>query len=171
MKQQAAEHELFDGMRLDWSCETDEDPIARVRDYWRGKCQGQLMPSRRDINPADLRGVLSRVQLYDLIDGGKAFRVRLLGTGIVEALGDDPTGKTITRAASDRLTRRMFAVIDRVTKRKRALIVRAERTAVERVNFMKVESIYLPLADDGMTPDTLLAATVLSDPDEVWSVD
>ncbi len=165
------EPEWFDGMQLDWSCRTGEAAIARVRDHWESKRQGRQMPARRDINPAELRDVLPMLQLYDLIDGGKAFRVRLLGTKITQALGEDPTAQTVVRSADDRLTQRMFAVIDRVVKRKRPLIARAERTAVEKMSFAQVESIHLPLSEDGQNPDTLLAATVFIDATEEWRVD
>lgn len=161
----------FDGMQVDWSCKTDEGAIARVRDYWQSKRQGRPMPSRRDVNPAELRDVLPILQLYDLIDQGKTLGVRLLGTKIAQTLGEDPTGRTIARAAADRVTRRLFAVVDRVIKHKRPLIARAERTAIEKASFLQVESIYLPLAEDGHTPDTLLAATVFSDADGVWHVE
>jgi hypothetical protein len=170
-RERALAPDWFDGMQLDWSCKTDEGAIARVRDYWQSMRQGRPMPSRRDVNPGELRDVLPILQLYELIDGGKALRVRLLGTKIAQALGEDPTGHTITWATSDRLTRRVFAIADRVTKHRRPLIARAERTAIEKASFLQVESIYLPLAEDGHTPDTLLAATVFSDADDVWRVE
>ncbi len=51
------------------------------------------MPSRRDLNPADIVTMLPHICLVDVDDRTKRYRIRLVGTETVKALGADITGK------------------------------------------------------------------------------
>lgn len=148
------------GMTLNWDCRSDQPAIVRVRDYWRSKQQGRLMPSRHDIVPAELRDVLPILQIYEVLVGGKAYRVRLVGTKIASAFDSDPTGKVFDRNSHDPLTARMLAVIKHVAQKRMPLIARADRTAVEQMSFTSVESVYLPLSENWADVHAILAATV-----------
>jgi hypothetical protein len=54
--------------------------LGAVQSYWDSKRRGRSMPSRADIRPDELRDWLSQLMLVDVIDGGRDFRYRLLGT-------------------------------------------------------------------------------------------
>lgn len=54
------------------------------------------MPSRADVEPAEMKPWLSRVMLIDVIDGGRDFRYRLVGTDIASRLGFDATGTNLS---------------------------------------------------------------------------
>jgi hypothetical protein len=118
------------GMTLNWDCRSEQPAIVRVRDYWRSKRHGRLMPSRHDIMPAEIRDILPILQIYDVIHGGTAYRVRLLGTKIASAFGSDPTGQTSDQNAKDPLTIRMLAVIKHVTQERLPLIALASQEVV-----------------------------------------
>ena len=125
--------------------------------YWSAKCRecGGL-PRPSDVDAAELpAGVLPYLTLLDVIDGGRTFRVRLVGTASAAAVGADHTGKYLDETMpSD--------VLDAALGRYRAAI--AHRRPVltlsdydmlggERVrNRMMV----LPLSSDGITVDRLL---------------
>ena len=56
------------------------------------------MPSRADIVPAELTLHLPQILLADVLDEGKEFRYRLLGTRLTPYFPDRATGKTFTEA-------------------------------------------------------------------------
>ena len=60
---------------------TTEVPISHHLDlyrYWDGRRNGRRMPARRDIDPADIPGLLPHVSLIHKPDG--QFRFRLVGS-------------------------------------------------------------------------------------------
>src|SRR5579863_9702970 len=75
--------------------------------YWEAKRGSRRMPRRRDLDPLhDIPRLLPNVQLADVIDGGRRFRMRVVGSRIVEALGRDGTGKFLDETLTgDRLAR------------------------------------------------------------------
>lgn len=70
-----------------------DDILGPVLAYWEQKRGDRAMPSRAEIEPADLAALLPNLQLIDVVDGGQRFRYRLVGTAIVTAFGREYTGK------------------------------------------------------------------------------
>lgn len=75
-----------------------EPSLKRLLDLWREKCAGRGMPARRDILPEDMRFLLGRILVLDVLHDPLRFRFRLVGTSLVEAIGFNPTGKLTTEA-------------------------------------------------------------------------
>jgi len=69
-------------------------PLRELADYWRSKCSGGVLPSRRAIEPAEIVRHLPWIFMADVIDGGADYRYRLLGTSIVSANYRDVTGRS-----------------------------------------------------------------------------
>ncbi|WP_421779475.1 PAS domain-containing protein [Kiloniella litopenaei] len=66
----------------------------RLHDYWwelKYSC-GQTVPKKSDFNPAAIKDILSHILIHDLSKPGQSL-LRLAGTGIVDRLGFDPTGR------------------------------------------------------------------------------
>jgi hypothetical protein len=61
--------------------------LCRLFDYWFGKCRLDRLPSKADIDPVDIPDILPHVVLWDVIEGGRDYRVRLAGTGFEAAYG------------------------------------------------------------------------------------
>lgn len=150
----------LDGMTFDWDCNTQSPQIARALSYWRQLRGQHAMPSRNQISPAAIRDILPLVSLYDLLDEGAAYRVRLMGTTVRGAFDKDPTGSIVGPGATHPLALRMLTVFRLVADEHKPVIVRARRTAIEAISFAPIETIFLPLSSDGFTVDTVLATTV-----------
>ena len=74
----------------------DDVPSIRARrmyEYWNGKRGDRSMPSRADIDPTDIRDVLSNVILTRLEYNPFRVLYRLVGTRSVENAGMDFSGK------------------------------------------------------------------------------
>jgi hypothetical protein len=66
--------------------------------YWNARRGIRPMPSRADIEPAEMRQWLPRVTLVDVGPDGQQFTYRLVGTQIVDLLGMDPSGQPVQSA-------------------------------------------------------------------------
>ncbi|MFM8747082.1 MAG: PAS domain-containing protein [Aestuariivirga sp.] len=67
----------------------------QLYDYWLSCGGGKPMPSRADINPADIPRLLPFVSLIDVADDVKQSRVRLAGTRLRDVFDREITGLTI----------------------------------------------------------------------------
>ena len=72
--------------------------LSSVRDYWNEKRGARTMPSRSDISPAQLKSFLPYILLADVVDAGKDFRYRVVGTQLREFFYFEPTGKLMSEA-------------------------------------------------------------------------
>lgn len=63
----------------------------QIYDYWRAHCDGERLPSRADIQPADIPPLLPAISLVDVEADGR-FRVRLAGTRLREVYECELTG-------------------------------------------------------------------------------
>jgi hypothetical protein len=61
-------------------------------DYWNAKRGTRPMPSRADIDPAEIRTLLPYIAMTDVLDEEPWLRYRLVGTMQVRLRGEDPTG-------------------------------------------------------------------------------
>jgi hypothetical protein len=72
-------------------------PLHTLHDFWLD-CRGTSdVPNRDAFDPFNLRPWLGHISIYEAINDGADFRIRLEGTSIVAITGEDWTG----RRASD----------------------------------------------------------------------
>src|SRR3546814_11904526 len=74
-----------------------EPELREIYHYWSGKRGGRCYPTRADIRPEEIKRLLPFVLLLDVLDDGRHFRFRLVGTDA--ASGIDPTAKLLPEAA------------------------------------------------------------------------
>jgi hypothetical protein len=61
--------------------------------YWDAKRALRSMPARRDLDPAEMRGLLPYLTIVEEVDG--EFRYRLVGTAVSRERGIDLTGQPV----------------------------------------------------------------------------
>ena len=61
--------------------------------FWSDAAHGADAPCRDRLDAFTLRPWLGHISIYEMIDGGRDFRIRLEGTAIVAITGEDWTGK------------------------------------------------------------------------------
>jgi len=64
--------------------------------FWSDAADGDGVPSRDRLDAFTLRPWLGHISIYQAIDSGRDFRIRLEGTSIVAITGEDWTGKRAT---------------------------------------------------------------------------
>jgi hypothetical protein len=138
--------------------------ILELLAYWNARRGARFAPTRADIDPADIVALLPDLMMVDVIDAGRDFRFRLIGTRIVEGLGRDSTGRLFSElyanqpAARQRLGDRFQQVI----KLRRPVFSRGQLYWVPERGHKRFDSAHLPLSNDGASVDIVLAALIIS---------
>jgi hypothetical protein len=68
----------------------------QLLEYWKERQDKGGIISGRDIPSRALAPILRNVMVYEAVDGGKDFRIRLAGAGIMRRFGRDVGGKTLS---------------------------------------------------------------------------
>jgi hypothetical protein len=140
--------------------------LAQLHDYWHAKRRDQGLPARADLSPFEMRFIIGNVCLVDVIAGDPpGFRMRLLGTNIVLALGGgesqkivDWTGKTFDDMPVTEFRTQVRQSFETATKSRDIVVAYRDGTLDgRRYNY---EAVVLPLASDGTTVDMLLVGLI-----------
>jgi hypothetical protein len=130
-------------------------PTKRLYEYWLTLPKAGILPLRSSVNPADIKDILPEVSIAEWI-APDTLKFRLAGTGVVERLGFDPTGRNfldlIGSEEKNRMVRRLALIMDTPCG---ARSVRQEdyQGGLQRL----VEHVALPL-DSGRTGLSMLIA-------------
>lgn len=132
-------------------------PLRHLLDLWRDKVSDDgRLPARGDFDPAEISAsTLPYVTLFDVVrtENGLRFKIRLVGTGIVEATGRDTTGLFL-----DEMPR-----TSQITERAEWMVVNRQPIYVENRpltwtsrDYKNYSALGVPLASDGVTVDKIL---------------
>jgi hypothetical protein len=139
-----------------------DDPLLReLYGYWRGKRDARRMPSRRQIDPAEIPRLLPHLVISECVDDGRRFRYRLAGTAVAEAIGFDPTGRYVEDIASGDY-RDYINGLHRSVCIERVPIFAASpfMLAGRRRNYF-ARRLALPLSEDDVTVNQILSMVIL----------
>ncbi len=127
------------------------DPVlGDIYRYWLSKRRDGRAPRRADIKPAELGGAIRYINLLDVIrEPGKPlqFRHRLVGTGIIEWLSLDATGRMVDETLYGPDVAQIVASLTRIVETGQP----HHRVAPLDWNNQKyalMESVDLPLSDE-----------------------
>lgn len=136
--------------------------IHRMIAYWESLRVDGRLPGRRAIDPAAIRDLLPGVWMLDVHRDPFRLKYRLVGTRVVEAIGQEPTGRWVEEIHPHATTLEIFM------ERYRRVVdtgIPSRRRGTARLwshdDYREIENIVLPLATDGINIDTLLILTVL----------
>lgn len=147
---------------LDPSLAAVDPKIKQALDYWNAVRGERFAPARGEIDPREAKAFLPHLQIFDILDGGRAFRPRLVGTAITRTLKEDPTGRVFDDSSPQKAARRTLRAIRWTLEHRKPLRTFATRTAVESQDFLSHETIFLPLSSDGQTIDMMAIVGVFS---------
>lgn len=82
--------------RLDALPPSASPSLYSLLQFWTDTAADNSAPSRDRLDAFTLRPWLGHISIYEAIDGGRDFRIRLEGTSIVAITGEDWTGKRAT---------------------------------------------------------------------------
>jgi hypothetical protein len=148
----------------------DSKRCADLYDYWRAleRPAGGAIPLKSRLDPTAIPKLLPRVLLHDLRTPGRAI-LRLVGTGLVEQYGFDPTGEDYSKYVDPERWPSALGELVKVASHPCGMRVLTEHVHAGGAVHNN-EAVGLPLeADDGsrrflMFVDEILAAPKFIDP-------
>jgi hypothetical protein len=127
---------------------------------WNAQRGDKEMPLPGALQPRDMKHFLSHIHLYDVIDGGKDFRTRVIGTRLAAALGFDATGKLVSNHPDLARRARFQKALSAVMTSRKPMHLRTDKTEVERGLRHEVQALWLPLGRDGVV-EQIIGLSVL----------
>jgi hypothetical protein len=116
------------------------------------------MPSRADIDPAELKRFLPGIILIDVVEDARRYVYRLVGTREVAMRGKDPTGKSMVDGFFAADLPSALAIPDRVVSTRAPLFLHRAFTAPDgRIG--DEDLIMLPLSEDGAKVTMIMGYT------------
>ena len=142
-------------IHCDSKLDCEHPALNELRDLWRQKCDARL-PARTDFSARDLKVHLPFLTIYDILraPSGTRYRHRYVGMAVVDRMGE-MTGRTIDEILPADQLARTQTYYDCVAATARALRVVSDMRFTP-VNYLRCETLLLPLAADGATPDMIL---------------
>jgi hypothetical protein len=119
------------------------------------------MPSRRDIDPSEIRHLLSNIMLIDVINGGASFRYRLVGTAIQSSVGERCTGRMLEEAVAEEARDSVRENYPAAVQAKRPVLI-VTRYSKELAKATTAKRLFAPLSEDNATVSMLLCGYTFS---------
>ena len=124
--------------------------------YWRSKARGGRLPSRRDIDPLEIPGLMPHAVIVDVRrEPDLDFRYRLVGTNNVDHHFTDHSGEWFSEIPHQKAPSQIWQNCKRVVETGEPFLANTPYVGPHSA-FREAEDIILPLASDGETVDSLL---------------
>ncbi|MCG8546314.1 MAG: PAS domain-containing protein [Alphaproteobacteria bacterium] len=144
---------------------TDWHPnIQMMMDHWLSLHPRGALPGRQHLEPLKIPQFLANIRLIEVHGPPYRFRVRLMGTALVEFCKRDHTGEWMDDLYPNFAASETYADYHRVISERRAGWRRGTARLFEPVCDSTFERLILPFAKDGRTVDMLLIYTEFLDP-------
>jgi len=125
-----------------------DDRLTRLHQYWSAKRGDRPAPRRADIDPPlDIPDLLPILTLIEVLRDPLQFRLRLVGTGVVQALGRDGTGRFVDESLYGSDAPAIVATYRRMIEEVRPF-QRRSRLTWNGTAWQVLDAIELPLIDD-----------------------
>jgi hypothetical protein len=149
------------GIRIEYEPALVDHPVLlEAKAYWEAKRGSRRMPKRGDINPAEIKSLLSQVLLVDVLSGGADFRYRLLGTKLRPYFPKEATGQAMSAALAPLGAQTVAATLavykEVATKRVPIRITGPGETFAQHSKFF--EAILMPLGDTDAITEMIFGA-------------
>jgi hypothetical protein len=133
------------------------DPVQRaLYAYWRDKAGAQSMPARADLDPLDMpKPALKDIGLITVVDGGRDFSYRLVGTNNVSRMGLDITGRLASEVYQGEYRDFLMAIYREVVAKQSCILSIGQFSISGRSN-LSTTRLLMPLSSDGRSVDMII---------------
>jgi hypothetical protein len=136
-----------------------KDPrLLQLYCYWQERKGARRHPSRRDIDPLDIRYVLGHVMMIDVLEAVPRYRVRLHGTGLVQRAHYDLTGKFLEDLPNPEYRDYVLMRCETLVQSGDPAIVHHDRILDGEIR--QYEALWLPFSEDNQQVTMLLCALI-----------
>jgi hypothetical protein len=141
--------------------------LAKLAVFWQGHAKDGRVPDRAAFGPDALHqlGLIGNVVLFDVIDGGARFRVRLVASGLTAITGRDNTGRFFDELYAPEVAAPIEESM-RWTLRERRPLRSKGTFALVGKEFIAYETFTAPLTNGGEEAVLILTAVARRKRDE-----
>ena len=129
--------------------------IREIYGYWNSRRQGRPFLRRADIDPGDIRRLLSSIALLDAVEGGGDFIYRLVGTQLCQFSHADYTGMRVSEVKTQGRTGLIFRSFVHCFQHALPVLTRLPYIG-PRAAVYSATTIVLPLSRSGEACDALM---------------
>jgi hypothetical protein len=133
--------------------------LRRLLEDWQERRRGRHLPSRRDFDPLDLKYILGKLLLIDVLRDPLRFRFRLIGTELTARTGVELTGQFLEDHPDPEFRELLRRRYTQVVEERRPIASIQTRLVIDN-KLRRYEALLLPLAVDGETVDMLMVGIV-----------
>jgi hypothetical protein len=126
--------------------EIEDWRLRKLYEYWLDCRRGRRFPSRRDVDPTEIRFILGHVMLVDVLTDPLRFRVRLHGTEMAARAHYELTGKFLDELPLPEYRHYVIAQCNRLVASGEPLHVRHDRILDGQRR--AYEALWLPFSDN-----------------------
>jgi hypothetical protein len=128
--------------------------LSQLLSMWLDRRKTDGLPARASFDPLDMRKLLGRIVIVDVLSDPLRFRFRLVGTDWVTQFGFDPTNTFVEDFP--RVQSRAFIkeVMSKTVLERVPLMVR--RSVIIDGEYFRYGMLLLPLASDGASVDMIM---------------
>ncbi len=148
-----------------------EDCHEKIRDmvaYWQSIHPAKGLPGRQHFDPVDIPTLLPNLRLLDVEGRPPRFKVRLMGTVLLDFFGEEQTGRYFDELFPKFTESRTYQDLLDVVMTGTPSWRRGLPGLVYEKDFVTVERIYLPLAEDGRAVDMIVTCILFGDKDGIF---
>ena len=131
--------------------------LKAIKAWWEGLCSEAAIPARSGLSPHALKPFLPKIQLIEVLDGGRDYHIRLFGTDWVTATRGDFTNRLLSNTINQAVREKWMHIYGLVVASAAPLSFTTNLNNVGR-DFMYVEELLLPFSRDTEQVAFLLAA-------------
>lgn len=139
-------------------CSTD---LKKFYEHWRSICGDRPMPRRADFEPVAIGPLLHLVSLVDVLDDGKDYHFRVVGSTIESVTGLAFNHTRLSEFPHDKARDAIKATLDQCVAEAQPLYQEGRLYEPTR-DYQEFRSVILPLSDDGETVTGVLYMMIFS---------
>lgn len=128
----------------------------QLASYWKGKCEGSLLPSREDIDPTDLADILPRLVFIDVVYEGEEIRLkyRMTGAAVADMAQREVTGLWLHELYTDEQMARFVDLARQAIENREPKSFETNMPSPGR-EFIEISVLGCPLSSNGQDIDAI----------------
>lgn len=137
-----------------------EKPSPEIADlirYWLSIHPGDCLPGRQHFEPLEIARLLPHIVLVDIEEDERRYRIRVMGTAVVDAIGADHTGAFCVDILPEFKESLSYRHRVEVEETRLPAYHRGPASIAFRLDYAPVEWLHLPLAGDGRIVNKILS--------------
>jgi len=136
-------------------------PLRELLAYWDRLRVGRLAPTRAELRPGDIPRALPHILLLDALDDAADFRIRLMGTHVVNGLGADLTGRNLSGLAETGDENPLMSLSRQAYENRAPAFLGYRRLSPAGRLVVLTEGVALPLSENERDVDRLVCGLSL----------